>query len=90
MELDSPIRQKLRDWVAENQAHPPNSPLPPDMVLHGTISNSFTRSQSTGSAEMDNLKSVDGSLVETQDHEMIAPGSVGTAYQQPGDLVELR
>lgn len=75
--------------MLENEAQAASS-LPPDMLLHGSISNSLTRSQSTGSAEMDNLKGVDDTSAETLDQDIVPDGVVGTASQQPGDLVELR
>ncbi|KAL7799113.1 hypothetical protein V8C37DRAFT_366612 [Trichoderma ceciliae] len=88
-----PIRKRLRLWTALDGQNSPDS-MPPDMILYGNISNNLSRTQSTGSSEMDQLRPSQAGMTEEleddlgdQDTEVAA---VGVSSRHPGDLVELK
>ncbi|KYK56034.1 Mitochondrial protein cyt-4 [Drechmeria coniospora] len=89
-----PIRERLRRWAAEqDEQHVRSRAMPPDVFLHGSISNSLSRTQTTGSSDLDQLRSTDAALTpasgigtEPGDADIVVPIGSGN----PGDLVELR
>lgn len=92
-ELDSrPIRERLADWVPTEERV---QQIVPDMSFYSKVMNSNTRSQSTGSSELDNFKSSTEGMVEAGDGafatgEDVEASVVGSSTRNPGDLVEIR
>ncbi|KAK1253669.1 hypothetical protein MKX07_001746 [Trichoderma sp. CBMAI-0711] len=68
--------------------------MPPDMVLYGGVSNHLSRTQSTGSSEMDQLRPVQTGMTDEMEEELgdgePETAAVGVSTRQPGDLVELK
>ncbi|KAG6000527.1 hypothetical protein E4U21_005356 [Claviceps maximensis] len=91
--VDLPIRERLRQWLRTNDTIGA-SIMPPDSVIHGGITNTISRTQSTGSSELDHLRPTSGSMAEGNDGELVDTGadisSVGSTSRNPGDLVEMR
>ncbi|KAF4454365.1 hypothetical protein F53441_3122 [Fusarium austroafricanum] len=88
-----PIRERLREWVAINDPERDVTPVTPDLSFWSSITNSSTRPQSTGSAELDNFKSDPVGMVDTVDNiteEDAELSIVGENAPHPGDLVEMK
>ncbi|KAI1065317.1 hypothetical protein LB507_000461 [Fusarium sp. FIESC RH6] len=88
-----PIRQRLREWTANNDPEREITHIMPDVSFWSHVTNSVTRPQSTGSSELDNFKAesvgmVDGIETITDDDAEVSP--VGQKSQSPGDLVEMK
>ncbi|KAG5999909.1 hypothetical protein E4U43_001800 [Claviceps pusilla] len=68
--------------------------MPPDALIYGGISNNISRTQSTGSSELDQLRSTPSSTTEESDGEIVNADAdiavVGSDSRSPGDLVEIR
>lgn len=87
-----PIRERLQRW-AEAHEGSGTKPMPPDAFIYGSIANNVSRTQSTGSSEMDQIRSTGDNMAETKaglvdDHSEVS--IVGVDSRAPGDLVELR
>ncbi|KAF4982975.1 hypothetical protein FDECE_17409 [Fusarium decemcellulare] len=86
-----PVRKRLRDWKAGHDDRV--GQLAPDLTFWSKVTNSNTRPQSTGSTEMDHIKSGAAGMAETaeavngEDPEL---SIVGSKARTPGDLVEMR
>ncbi|UNI15127.1 Exoribonuclease II [Purpureocillium takamizusanense] len=86
-----PIRERLQQWAAE-QGQQHALTLPPDIFMYGTISNSLSRAESTGSSALDQLKPADSSSPDGVGGERDQEDSelaVAVDSREPGDLVEL-
>lgn len=68
--------------------------MPPDVLLYGSVANSLSRTQSTGSAELDQLRSTEGAMADDPeggvDNGDAETTVTGVGSRAPGDLVELR
>lgn len=68
--------------------------MPPDMILYGSVSNHLSRTQSTGSSEMDQLRPSQAGMTDEFEEDVGADepeaAAVGVSSRQPGDLVELK
>ncbi|KAM0254815.1 hypothetical protein ACHAQJ_006414 [Trichoderma viride] len=68
--------------------------MPPDMILYGNISNDLSRTQSTGSSEMDQLRPSQAGMTDEVDEDLgdqdTEAAAVGVSSRYPGDLVELK
>lgn len=64
------------------------------MVLYGGVSNHLSRTQSTGSSEMDQLRPVQTGMTDEFEEDLGGDepetAAVGGSTRQPGDLVELK
>ncbi|TFB04358.1 hypothetical protein CCMA1212_003650 [Trichoderma ghanense] len=89
-----PIRKRLRLWTAQYGEQTNPDSMPPDMVLYGGVSNHLSRTQSTGSSEMDQLRPVQTGMTDEFDEDLgddePETAAVGVSTRQPGDLVELK
>ncbi|KAL6872602.1 RNB domain-containing protein [Trichoderma longibrachiatum] len=89
-----PIRQRLRLWTAQHGEPTNPDSMPPDMVLYGGVSNHLSRTQSTGSSEMDQLRPVQTGMTDEFEEDLGGDepetAAVGGSTRQPGDLVELK
>ncbi|KAG5950313.1 hypothetical protein E4U53_005276 [Claviceps sorghi] len=94
-DADLPIRERLRQWLKTNDAIGAKF-MPQDAHIYGGITNNLSRTQSTDSSELDQLRSTPRSMAETEgdtgepvsaDAEI---ASVGSDSRSPGDLVEMR
>ena len=88
-----PIRQQLERWVEENRGRIAKS-FPPDISIYGGISNDLARTQSSGSAALNNLRSTEEADIQGGGPEADPASSslnvVGVDARSPGDLVELQ
>ncbi|TWU78399.1 hypothetical protein ED733_008773 [Metarhizium rileyi] len=88
-----PIRERLRRWTEANE-HIGARDMPTDAFIHGSIANNLSRTQSTGSSEMDRLRSSTRSMADTDKkvptNDDAEVSIVGSDSRSPGDLVELR
>ncbi|KIE01846.1 Mitochondrial protein cyt-4, partial [Metarhizium majus ARSEF 297] len=88
-----PIRERLRRWTVENE-HLGTKSMPPEAFIHGGIANNVSRTQSTGSSELDRLRSTTRNMTDTGKNEPTNDDAeasiVGSDSRSPGDLVELR
>lgn len=88
-----PIRKRLQLWTAQNGQYSSDS-MPPDMILYGSVSNHLSRTQSTGSSEMDQLRPSQAGMTDEFEEDVGADepeaAAVGVSSRQPGDLVELK
>ncbi|PNY23928.1 Mitochondrial protein cyt-4 [Tolypocladium capitatum] len=88
-----PIREQLRQWTMAND-HQYSRAMPPDVFIHGSIANSLSRTQATGSSDLDHLRSADGGMTEGSGAEPASQDAdaagVSVDSRSPGDLVELR
>jgi hypothetical protein len=88
-----PIRQRLRLWAAQDKQNNSDS-MPPDMILYGSVSNDLSRTQSTGSSDMDQLRPNKAGMTdefgEDVGDEDVQVGAVSESSRHPGDLVELK
>lgn len=87
-----PIRERLADWVPTEERV---QQIIPDLSFYSKVTNSNTRSQSTGSSELDNFKSTKEGMTEAEDGAFAAgedaeTAVVGSSVRTPGDLVEIR
>ncbi|KAK8924711.1 Mitochondrial protein cyt-4 [Metarhizium anisopliae] len=68
--------------------------MPPEAFIHGSIANNVSRTQSTGSSELDRLRSATRNMTDTGKNEPTNDDAeasiVGSDSRSPGDLVELR
>ncbi|KAF5125947.1 Mitochondrial protein cyt-4 [Metarhizium anisopliae] len=68
--------------------------MPPEAFIHGVIANNVSRTQSTGSSELDRLRSTTRNMTDTGKNEPTNDDAeasiVGSDSRSPGDLVELR
>ncbi|KAG6036432.1 hypothetical protein E4U41_005725 [Claviceps citrina] len=89
---NSRIRQQLREWLRTNDIAA--SPMPPDSLMYGNIANNVSRTQCTGSSELDQLRSAPGGVTEEFEAQSgntdAEVSSVGSDMWSAGDLVELR
>ncbi|PTB69815.1 RNB-domain-containing protein [Trichoderma citrinoviride] len=89
-----PIRKRLRLWTAQHGEQTNADSMPPDMVLYGGVSNHLSRTQSTGSSEMDQLRPVQTGMTDEFEEDLGGDepetAAVGGSTRQPGDLVELK
>ncbi|POR35631.1 Mitochondrial protein cyt-4, partial [Tolypocladium paradoxum] len=88
-----PIRERLRQWtIANDEQH--SRAMPPDVFIHGSIANSLSRTQATGSSDLDHLRSTDGGTTNASGAEPASEDAeavgVRVDSRSPGDLVELR
>lgn len=88
-----PIRERLRQWdVVNGQLHVRNIPV--DLSVYGTLSNTISRSQATGSSAMDQLRPINGQDSHGSGGDPASEddggAAVGLDSRDPGDLVELR
>jgi hypothetical protein len=64
------------------------------MVLYGGVSNDLSRTQSTGSSEMDQLRPVQTGMTDAIEEDLgdgePETAAVGVSTRQPGDFVELK
>ncbi|KAG5915752.1 hypothetical protein E4U42_007919 [Claviceps africana] len=90
---DLPIRERLGQWLKINDTISASF-MPPDAHIYGGITNSLSRTQSSGSSELDELRSTSRSMTEGGAEDSANTGvdvtSVGSASRRPGDLVEMR
>ncbi|KAH6604675.1 mitochondrial cyt-4, partial [Trichoderma cornu-damae] len=88
-----PIRKRLQLWAAQNGQNSPDT-MPPDMILYGNVSNDLSRTQSTGSAEMDQLRPSQAGMTDDFEDDLgdqdTEAAAVGVSSRHPGDLVELK
>ncbi|GAB0138516.1 hypothetical protein EsDP_00006751 [Epichloe bromicola] len=88
-----PIRERLRQWSGTNELIGARS-MPPDAFIHGSIANNVSRTQSTGSSDLDQLRSTSGTTTEGSKGESVNTDAefsiVGSDSRSQGDLVELR
>ncbi|KAK5987586.1 Mitochondrial protein cyt-4 [Cladobotryum mycophilum] len=88
-----PIRERLRSWIKHNEQKLPDD-MPQDTFIYGSVSNNLTRTQSTGSSEMDQLRSTRGGMTDDPEGDQgnadTEVSVVGVGSRRPGDLVELR
>ncbi|EGR47778.1 uncharacterized protein TRIREDRAFT_63400, partial [Trichoderma reesei QM6a] len=89
-----PIRKRLRLWTAQYGEQTNPDSMPPDMVLYGGVSNDLSRTQSTGSSEMDQLRPVQTGMTDAIEEDLgdgePETAAVGVSTRQPGDFVELK
>ncbi|KAG5978023.1 hypothetical protein E4U55_006412 [Claviceps digitariae] len=90
---DLPIRERLREWLRMNGSVC-SSAMPSDSPMYGGITNSISRTHSTGSSELDQLRSTPRNMTEESTGELVNTdpdiSSVGSDSRNPGDLVEMR
>ncbi|PHH65481.1 hypothetical protein CDD81_2261 [Ophiocordyceps australis] len=89
-----PIHQRLRLWAAQNK-DVTQQVIPVDMALIGNLANTMSRTQTTGSAAMDQIGIVETTgtnPTSVTDATATEAGvsHIGSAAHNPGDLVELR
>ncbi|RFU78784.1 mitochondrial cyt-4 [Trichoderma arundinaceum] len=87
-----PIRKRLRLWTDQSGQNSPNS-MPPDMILYGNVSNNLSRTQSTGSSEMDQMRPTQTGMAEDFEEDLgdqDTEAAIGGSSRHPGDLVELK
>jgi hypothetical protein len=90
---ESPIRQRLRRWLAENKQQ--YASAPEDSASNTRIKNTLSRSQSTAFTGLDRLDPENESVAEGFDSygftdEVAELSTVGTPKSNPGDLIEIR
>ncbi|KAG6250848.1 hypothetical protein E4U46_003310 [Claviceps purpurea] len=89
---DLPIRERLRQWLNENDVN--TAAMPADAVIYWGVTNNINRTQSTGSSEMDELRTTPESLTEggivDEGQAEAEISSVASDSRNPGDLVEMR
>lgn len=92
-ERELSIREQLHLWTAETERKSALA-IPPDASIYGRISNSLSRSHSTGSSELDQLKSLETGMSNDSSNQLANGDTevnlVGNDSRSPGDLVELR
>lgn len=90
----TPIRERLRHWVPADDELPRARAIPGDMPVLGGMANMLSRTQSTGSSTLDEIRSGDVSHADSPEGEPDSQDSegaiVGIGRRSPGDLVELR
>ncbi|KAL7922598.1 hypothetical protein ACQKWADRAFT_312833 [Trichoderma austrokoningii] len=68
--------------------------MPPDMILYGSVSNDLSRTQSTGSSDMDQLRPTKAGMTDEFGDDLgdeeIQVDAVSESSRYPGDLVELK
>ncbi|KAK1246833.1 hypothetical protein MKX08_000635 [Trichoderma sp. CBMAI-0020] len=68
--------------------------MPPDMILYGSGSNDLSRTQSTGSSDMDQLRPNKAGMTDEFGDDVgdedVQVGAVSDSSRHPGDLVELK